>query len=288
MELHEAKLAAAVRADVPPMKTVVMPIGDMHYGAAGCAVDRLQKYVEWGVGHGVWWLGMGDYLDIASPSNRYKLRNADFYDSTAAMIENAALRMTKELSAILAPTKGRWLGMLQGHHYAEFENLDEGYILSSDQILCQDLGAPFLGSCAMIDLRFGKPVDERCTIWCHHGAGSGLTLAAPLNRLERLVTYFDADIYLVGHQHKLVAAPLDRLYTYWRSGEGVVQHRTKLLACTGGFLRGYEVGNRRRGRPQGDYTEKGMYHPTALGGILLTIQPRRTDGFFHPDIRVEL
>lgn len=87
------------------------------------------------------------------------------------------------------------------------------------------------------------------------------------------MAYFDADIYLIGHQHKKVSAPLDQLYMTRKKPYGIA-HRTKVIACTGGYLQGYYKGaNQGRPYPRGGYVERGMRPPVALGCILLYLRP---------------
>ena len=70
----------------------------------------------------------------------------------------------------------------------------------------------------------------------------------------------------MGHQHKKVATPIDELFY---SRDGRMLHRTKLLACTGSFLKGYLDNSMSEGRAGGTYVEKGMMTPVSLGGIVI-------------------
>jgi len=131
-------------------------------------------------------------------------------------------------------------------------------------------------------------------IWCHHGAGYGTGVSAPLNRLDQLMVSWEADIYVMGHQSKKVSAPVDRIEPVWSgSGGPHLVHRTKVLACTGSFSRAYLVGSRQGPTPRGDYVEQKMLAPTALGGVVIRITPRwvRSEGsrsqLWLPDISVE-
>jgi hypothetical protein len=89
--------------------------------------------------------------------------------------------------------------------------------------------------------------------------------------------YFDADVYLIGHQHKIVGAPIDQLYmTHQKPYD--IKYRTKIIAGTGGYLQGYCKGARQGGLyPRGGYVERGMRPPVALGSILLYIRPVHAD-----------
>ena len=100
-------------------------------------------------------------------------------------------------------------------------------------------------------------------------------MSAPLNKLENIVPYFDADIYLMGHQHKKAGAVADRIYMT-RQEPYKVADKTIVLANTGGYLRGYFQGATQGGNfPRGSYVERWMKPPVSLGCILLYIRPLR-------------
>lgn len=284
MELREWAPEKAVGSRLPWAAVKLMPIGDIQYSGAGgpCDLDKLERHLKWGLASGCYFVGMGDYVDFASPSNRRRLKEAGLYDTSADVIDRAAARLTDELLEVLAPTAGRWLGLLEGHHY--YEHLDG---TTTDTRLAKALRAPFLGTCSMIRLQF---IEERhaarCVVWAHHGAGSGVSIGAPLTSLERIAASFDADLYLMGHQHKLVAAPKDMLYMAERSTQ--LRHRTKMLVGTGSWLKGYLAGSTVGGRAGGTYVERAMLAPVALGGGLITITPEHREGADTIDLKVSL
>lgn len=296
MEVVEFEAKTARALYLPLEETLLMPIGDVQFAGGGpddpCDVDRFQRHIEWGMKRGAYFLGMGDYLDVASPSNRAKLEVSGLYDSLQQMIQEAALRQLEKFQQMLKGTEGRWLGLLEGHHFIDF---DDG--TTTDTRLAQYLGAPFLGDSAFVRMNFvtfynpntatvkrraelgakvpTRMVEAGATIWCHHGVGSGRSVAAPLTLLEHITKAFEADIYLMGHQHKKIAATLDRIYVNWKARPPRIEHRKVVIGCTGGFLRGYMQGMRRKGRPQGTYVEQRMLAPTQLGGLVIYIRPRR-------------
>ena len=280
MELVEVTGVASV-----PLKweeTLLMPIGDVQLGP-NCDTERFRKHIQWGIDHNAYFLGMCDYVDCASPSNRKQLRSASLYDSVVSNLELGAEKDVSDFLELVKGTEGRWLGLLEGHHFYEF--LDG---TTTDTRLAQALKTPFLGTCAFVRLRYTRPSSNEsltATIWCHHGAGGGTKAGSPLTKIENLLPYFDADIYLIGHQHKKVSAPIDQLYMTHKKPY-MLNHKTKILACTGSFLRGYNQGSRTN-RAQGTYVEKAMMNPVALGGILVKIRPTR-DNQRHAPSRLDL
>ena len=290
MEINSIEVKTAKSLYLPYQEAIIMPIGDVQYSGGDkndpCDVDRFQRHIDWGMKRGAYFLGMGDYLDTISPSQRVALKKLELYDSTEDMIEEILGQRLEKFQSLVKGTEGRWLGLLEGHHYADFPDGT-----TTDTRLCQFLKAPFLGDCAMLRLGFKDTATVQrasCTIWAHHGVGGGKLLSAPLNTLEHVVKAFSADIYLIGHQHKKVAGPLDRIFVQWEADPPRVQHRRIIMACTGGFLRGYMQGHQRAGRAQGTYVEQAMMNPTSLGGVVIYVRPRASKGKYHLDLSIEL
>ena len=256
----------------------IMPIGDLHIGADGFKAELLGRQIEQGLKDGCYFIGMGDTLDFVSSSNRERLINANLYDSARTVIDEAADRLVDTLAAILKPSAGRWLGMVEGNHFWTF---DDG--TTSDMALCRALKAPFLGTCGLIQARFR---DERplrrsitCDVWVHHGTGGGATPAGILNKLHRAMESFEADVYLMGHLHRLVAEKVSRLYCSHSPNPKIIE-RPKVLCGTGSFMAGYQQGSKYAGRPHGSYVERKILPPSALGSPVIVVWPKRggTDG----------
>jgi hypothetical protein len=260
---------------------LLLPVGDIQWAGdeSEIALSMLKAHIRWGVENDAYFLGMGDYIDNFSPSNRDALRGAKLYDTARKALDKSAEKMVKEIyEEALKPSRGRWLGLLEGHHYHDF--LDG---TTSDQMLARMLGTTFLGSSAYVRLTFGYPESAATRlprtgsvlVWCHHGVGGGRRISGPLNQLDQLPAHFAGDIFLIGHHTKKVAAPIDWCEpVYLPGGPPSLRHRTKILACTGGFLKGYRPGAMTGQVPRGNYVEQKMLSPVALGGVLIRIRPR--------------
>ena len=259
---------------LPWKEVLIIPIGDIQLQQQRDVVDleRLKEVIAYGVKNDAWYIGMGDFIDMESPSNRKKLRESGFYDSVVDAIDAKAEELEEELQKILKPTVGRFLGLLEGHH---FHIHQDG--TTTDQRMASFLKAPFLGTCAYINLTF-KPNNKsharpKVLIWAHHGRSGGKLLSSPLNQLEHVVRGFDADIYLIGHHHKAVAGKLARMYAQFNTTVGYLKNKEMIIACTGSFLKGFVEGVKRDGRPGGLYPEAAMMNPLALGVVKLRIRP---------------
>lgn len=275
---------------------LLLPIGDIQW--SGCdkevALKMLSRHIEWGVANNAYFIGMGDYIDFMSPTNRERLRGANLYDTSQKVIERSSRMLVDEIyEKALKPSRGRWLGLLEGHHFSDFADGT-----TSDMKLCDMLETHHLGTNAVVRLLFerGKTQDKPAgsgsyLIWAHHGNGGGQTTGASLNRIEKMIKGFEADLYLMGHDTKIAHAPIDRIEAIFpRTGAPRLLHRPKNIASTGGFMRGYVVGSRHGRVPRGGYVEQGMMNPTALGGIAVKITPRWVvhgrQQFWQPDTRI--
>lgn len=259
----------------------LVPICDVQLGAQGADERLLRRVIEETNSPHTYYLGLGDYIDAASPSNRQALRSVELYDSIEDLLEQGAEAAVKRFLLAVAGTAGRWLGILEGHHYYTFRDGK-----TSDQKIADALQAPFLGTSAFIRLLLydaNKLFRGRLDIWCHHGHGWGTKQASPINKLESLIGYFEADIYLIGHYHRRIAIPIDRLYL---DKGGRIRNKTAWLICAGSFLRGYQQGSTLGGKPSGGYVERRMLLPAALGSVSIHVDVHRTER--HNDVMVSV
>ena len=299
MELTSVPVNTQSSLTLPLQEAIIMPISDVQYGVAACDVDRFRKHIQWGVEHNAYYIGLGDYVDFASPSNRSRLQSliasGQLYDTVTGVLNEQAQQTLDEVIDILAPTKGRWLGLTTGHHQWQFSDGT-----TTDMRLAAALEAPYLGDCGIVNVQFeltpamkaSHRTQPSFNIWAHHGNGAGQMAGAPLNKLERMASAWDGvDVFLMAHHHKKVTTKLQRVRpVFGRTGRHKLVHRNVILACTGGFLKGYMVGNSDGGgRPAGTYVEKAMLTPVALGGTVLWARPRHDhDGFAMVDLDISL
>lgn len=249
-----------------------MPIGDFQLGSPGTDLKHIREHVRWGVDHGVFFLGMGDYTDFLSPSNRRFLKNSGLYDTAQDIIETIGHQHIDTLMEILEPTKGMWLGMHEGHHLFEF-----GDGTTTDTELSRLLDAPFLGTAATTRLTFqGRKGGQHAEalIWSHHGEGSGAT--DPVQRLKKVAPGFpQIDVFVQGHNTRLGSEAMSQIWYYGGPGELKMRSKKQLFVAAGGFMTGYTQNSRFAGRAAGSYVERGMMRPSAIGAPIITIEPRR-------------
>ena len=266
---------------VLPLKDIVLaPIGDIHYGVEACDVKLLKDYIDRGIQQRALFIGLGDYIDPISPSNRAGIDSIrpKLYDSAQDMMDKAAKEIVAELAEILIPTEGHWLGMLKGHHFWTFQDGN-----TTDCMLSESVRAPFLGDCAVVFLDLvsgnGGKKTGKCIIWGTHGHGSAQTEGAIITKLERAASDFVADIYLMGHFHRRFGLKRQRIDWVRQGRKHDMIQKQYVIANTGSYLKAYVPGSRRSGKPAGTYAEQRGLRPTNLGGLFIHIQPRVRNGY---------
>ena len=242
----------------------LFPIGDVQYGPPACDINGFQRWIDYAMSHkNPKFIGTGDYIDLGSPSNRNSIvaevKRGNLYDTIQQALDMKSTEFLNTVKDILKPTQGKWLGLVEGHHYWEYEDGT-----TTDEEMANYLGCEFLGTSGIVTMKFPriKNTTPSCSIWLHHGRGGGASIAGPITQLEKMLHSFDADIYLIGHHHKKIATKVQKLYA---SSAKRLAHKDVILACTGSWLKGYMENS-------STYVEKGMMSPAALGGIKIDIK----------------
>ena len=269
MEINSVAVETTTKTNVPWGEALIMPFGDIQYGAQGVDMDRFKRDFEWGMEHDAYFIGMGDMVDVASPSNRAELMRAKLYDSVKAMMEDAAYTHMEALMDVVRGSEGQWLGMHEGHHFWPFQDGE-----TTDTKLADMLQTDFLGTCALtrITMKRSGGTSLKYDIWSHHGAGSGVALTAPLNKLEKVAGAFDADLFLINHYQRAGVMSKDWLYV---NNAGILKHKSRYLVATGGYMRGYTQGIKEGKVARGSYVEQSLLIPTNLGGATIFLTPDR-------------
>jgi hypothetical protein len=261
----------------------LMPVGDIQYGAKGVAINHLKRDLARAEEDGWYLLGMGDYLDNFSPSNRAALAatKVGLHESAQDLIDGAVHDRVSELAKILQAPKGRWLGIVQGDHEWTF---DDGQ--PSDALLAKKLGAPYLGHSAIVRI-FSKGIDRPFRIFVTHGRGASVVATGKTAHLERLASKFECDAVLMGHAHLRYGVVVERMI--WRDlpkGGTTLSAEKRVLGITGSYLKGYEEHTSSQGWAKGSYVEKAAMAPVSLGHIRITAWPEKEEWGWNWNVEV--
>lgn len=255
-------------------KITIAPIGDIQFGAAGCNENLVSEAIVRGVGEGWHFIGMGDYLDTVSPSNKRALIQAKshLYDSAIELLDDA---FTKKADALvdgpLKESKGRWIGMIDGDHNW---TLDDGQTI--DNYIANRLKAPYLATSAIVNV-YASGVDVPLKIFLTHGAGSSVSKTGKTLHLERLLSSFDVDVVVMGHSHLRYGVPIPVIRRVETKAGPRLREHNRIGAITGSFLNGYQANSSHLGKARGSYVEAAALSPVSLGHILIDAEARKHD-----------
>jgi hypothetical protein len=280
MELRSVTIPVSESIIFPGVEEArIMPIGDVQLDPKRrgrqrrAHTEKLRRAVEWGIANDCIFAGIGDMVDAISPSNRQSLRTSKVYDAWRDGMEEQGFEAIDELCELFKGTEGRWLGMVSGHHYWPFEDGQ-----TTDQKLADAMGCDFLGDQGYVRVNLSGSKLRRIptfklSIW--HGEGSGVTAAAPLNKLEKQVAGREADVFMMGHFHRAAGVKIPKLDMVGGELGGTPRlvERNRLLLATGSFMRSYQQGSKVEGRSGGSYVEKAGMPPAALGTVVAFARP---------------
>ena len=247
----------------------LVALGDVHWNADECDRKHFKETIAFckrmlARGHTVLGLGFGDYNDSMSTSERKATR--DLHDFTLDRFdewaESISVMFYKEA---LKPLEGKFVGLLEGHHYMRFQSGNDKYKrwygATNTKYLCELLKATYLGTCGYVTLDFGN---AKFNILCHHGRGAAQTRSARIMKRKRFGEGFpEADAVMVGHDHDLFIEPDQGIGI---NSNGMYQ-KTRYYVGTGSYLRGYLLA-----RERGTYVEEGMMRPGQLGSAAFEIR----------------
>ena len=272
---------------VIPVKALNLPIylipfGDIHRFAHLCDVKKWQEFLDWAKRKkNAYFLGMGDYDDLISCSERQALTEVMFHDETRLTLEELFVSRTEKLCKEMGFMRNKLIGLLEGNHFGTFQSG-----MTTTQVMADKLNCKYLGISAFIRLLFIYG-DRRfdIDIWAHHGKGASRLVGGSLNTVQQMSDCAEADIYLMGHDHKKSIAMKTKLMLH-SSGSGIsLSHSKVLMARTGSFLRGYV-------EDQPSYIARGAMSPTDMGVIKIELTPKRytkeDKNLFYIDIHASL
>jgi hypothetical protein len=204
-------------------EVVLATCGDWHIGADTCDQDAVEDFVGKIADSDAVVILMGDLTENA------------IVGSVGAVFEQSLSprAQVKEVVRILSPIKDRIIGAVGGNHGARTQKVAG---INPDEIICWELGVPYLGSTAVGRIKVGPDTDWR--IMAHHGAGGGALLGSKLNVIAEKMTKIVpiADLYLAGHTHADVAGSDNRPTIGLGSGRVQIVRQRRHFSGTGALL----------------------------------------------------
>jgi predicted phosphodiesterase len=230
---------------------------------------------------------MGDMLD-QDRTTRRKHRKSYVADSNSVYSHDDRHNRADvvALAEILEPIRDKVYGVLQGNHYYEYATG-----VTSDQYLCELLDVPYCGPVGVFRVTMSSRGSQKnLVIWSHHSGGTqgGRTLGGSVNALLRQEASWDADIYLMGHDHRRIAWRESTLSLSAGRDPKVVEH-TRVFARVGAFLKTYQHEHciPKKAPHFPGYGEGAAYRPADLGWVEIGVSLKDHDNIrrFAFDLR---
>ena len=274
----------------------IVPVGDVHRGSPEHASKAYLTMLQWCTEKDNYYvIGLGEYDDWFSGSERRAFRVGEFHDGTVVAVEAAILQKTIEHAELYRgiAKAGRLLGLAYGHHSYTFQiddretNPQSVFGKTTTQVMCEALNVPYLGFSGLLNvcMKVSRPTGtysewRHFTIYYHHGHGAARTKGGSIAPVRRKIEGFQADIYLMRHDHSKWALPETRLRIHqpkrWAKGTqragGMVEaanrltHSKVIFARTASFVKGYSEGTK------ASYQELAGYQPTEIGVVKVTVR----------------
>lgn len=243
-------------------KWSIYPIGDIHLGNVGCDKPALRKTVkEISEKKDAYWIGMGDYAEFIGHLHPYfEPENID-KDLKIQQLRHFAKHQVNEVFKELSPIKDRLLGIKRGNH--EKMVSDKGDY-DPAQELSEMFETKYLGYESMMRIYVsGKDGRKRYgfVIYCHHGFGGGKKPGSHANNMLDLATSYDADLFIMGHVHRMQSMKTARLSLNTR---GTLLSKDVAFIISGTYLKMKQEGM------EGYEVKKGL-PPTTIGSPYVNI-----------------
>ena len=269
----------------PGKSLFVAPFNDIHYNTDECDRERFHRYIQWGVkqmseGNQLLGIGLGDYNDTLSPSERASMVSAKggygMHETTLKEFDKLYERQTLGFSEVMQPWRGSIAMLLEGHHYSCYSGYYHNKPMKSKtttEHLCALLKAVYGGQLGIIEANFGHGL--RLRIVATHGYGGARTPGARVIKRVRMNEVYEGDLYLMAHDNTKMAIS-DNVLSHTAGGKFVSRKRT--YCGVGSFQKAYPDNE-----PSGGYVEAIMLPPSDLGAVITEVKVENRGGKWRLD-----
>jgi hypothetical protein len=261
-----------------PDTYTIIPIGDIHIGAAGCDETLLAETVKYiRAKKNSYWIGMGDYLDCINMSDpRFDVKTLAPWIKMVNLADLVEAQLDRFMK-IIEPIADRCLCLLTGNHedtilkYYERDIYRE--IVSRVKIKAghppdYQLGLDYYGWLILQFYSQDHTGDgsraTRLVFNLHHGFGGGKLKGAKALQMERWIYTHDADVTIFGHTHN---ADAYRAAVEYVDQGGSVQQQERRGVYSGTYLSNNNGGST-------TYAERRGFLPLPIGGNEIVLKPQ--------------
>ena len=254
----------------------LIPIGDVHIGAAACDERRLVEVVNRvAADDRAYWVGMGDACEFINVRDkRFDSRVLASWVKTSDIMDLAGAQMQRYLGMVM-PIAGKCMGLLEGNHETSISRNFERDV-HSEIVTAIKTGAGHpadfrmgLGYYGWLQLAFYFGSDKKggssiINVNLHHGFVGGRLDGAKALNMQRWLWSHDADLVLFGHSHNAMAQ-VAQVEGIDRAGRHYEQVRRG--GYCGSFLRTVNVDG------PSTYSEQKGYFPLPVAGVEVLLKP---------------
>jgi UDP-2,3-diacylglucosamine pyrophosphatase LpxH len=241
----------------------LIPLFDMHLGAAACDENKLDRTIKQILDTpDCYTIAGGDMVDaiLRQDMRRYMhgCANQEITDALDDALNISVRQAVKKLKPLA--DKGKLLGCMAGNHEVAVQ---KHHSFNISREICDRLDVPFLGYSCFYRLTLKKKKHGAkfgWVIYLHHGFGGGRKKGSSINNLIDLAIKFQADCYIMGHDHKKITTKEEQ-FKITHSGAPKIVTREKVFVRAGTFLKSYLDGGRTT------YSEQAGYPPTSTGAV---------------------
>lgn len=242
----------------------VIPLGDLHLGNAGCDIDKFKRQVNYIKSKSnCYWIGMGDYLDCINYTDK-RFDPSIMPEPFRSNLDNLLPFQVAYFIKLIKPIINKCIGLHRGNHEEKIR-LRYHYDVMQEINRAFDFELKMLKDTAITRLKLcyeNSNTVGMYEIFSTHGCAGGRKNGSKLNRLEDMIGYVDADIYLMGHSHVKTTSSRSVLYL---DKNKRIKHKKRVMAVTGCFLNGYKEG-------ASSYVEKWGFPPCSTGCVKLMLK----------------
>lgn len=271
MKVFEKEITLANKAH--PMR--VIPIGDIHIGAANVNKAKLNEIIEWiKRTENTYVIGMGDYCDcIDIKDKRFDIKAVDkrFYKD----LDDIAGAQMDYIINLFAPIQDKILVMIPGNHE---DKLRTRYSVDIMKYLKDGLAVDVGDYMTYLRLSFNRKQfhTSPITLWLQHGWFAGRKMGGKVNQLSDVASSYDADVHIAGHSHDLFATTSEKVML--PPGRMIPIKQKKIFINSGTFLETVSLEGT-------SYGEQKAYSVAKIGVACLDISPNHRP---RPDMHVRL
>ena len=245
----------------------IRPLFDLHIGSDVCDIEQLKKDIEWiRIRPNAFTFLGGDIIEAINVSDRrFDLQGV--VSNMRGKLNDLAQEQVKEAVKLLSPIKDKILFSLEGNHEAKVK---QNYFYDCANSIAEQLSIPYKTySCLSRFIFQWHTQKSRVDVYSHHGYGGGRKAPSKISALMEFAMNFDADIYIMGHNHGIGVHSQPRL-ALGKQGQNKLVARNMLFVLGGCYTKTYKTGN-------SNYAEKTAYPASHIGSNVIKIIPFPTE-----------